>query len=160
VVELAGTIVIDATPERVWRFLLDPREMKACLPYCDELEAVDETSFRAVVTMKVSVIECHFGLRTLITERRPFELLRTVTEGEDRRLASLVRQENEVQLRPAGNGATQFSYRMKVDVSGRLGRLGLTVLSARAKRMATDFVECLKWRIESTGRLHETEAQA
>jgi carbon monoxide dehydrogenase subunit G len=72
-----------------------------------------------------------------------------VTEGEDRHLASLVRQENLIELTPAPGGGTELSYRTEFTVTGRLGKLGLTILGARARKVAEEFVQSLKARIES-----------
>lgn len=145
---LEGTIAISAQPERVWAFLLDPQEMKACLPYCESLEPVGGDSFRAVVKVKVSAIQAHFTLKTVITEKRPFTILRMRTEGEDRGLASTLKQENFVELTPTPDGGTSLHYRVQVDVTGRLGKLGLTVLMGQAKKMAAEFVRTVKHRVE------------
>lgn len=148
---LTGTITIAAPPEQVWRFLLDPATMKQCLPYCDSLEMVDDRTFRSVVTVKVSAIEAQFTLRTTVTEQQPFKRLRTLTEGEDRRLASLVRQENDIRLTPAGDGGTELSYQTDFTVTGRLGKLGLTVFGTKARKMAAEFAASLKKHIEASG---------
>ncbi len=150
--KLDGKVVIEAPPERVWEFLLDPKKMKECLPYCESLERVDERTFRAVVKVKVTVIEANFALKTTIAEQRPFELLRLVTEGEDRRLASLVRQENVIELVGTSGGGTELGYRADLSVTGRLGKLGLTVLMTKARAVADDFLKAVKARIEASAK--------
>ena len=98
----------------------------------------------------MSVIEGHFTLKTTIVDKRPFESLRMVTEGEDRRLASLVRQENLIELQPTAGGGTELNYRTEFTVTGRIAKLGLTILATKARQIAEDFVQSLKAQIEKS----------
>ena len=49
--ELTGEHTFNVPREKVWKFMLDPEVLKACLPGCEKLEAVGEDEY--VATMKI-----------------------------------------------------------------------------------------------------------
>ena len=45
--ELTGEHTFNVPREKVWKFMLDPEVLKACLPGCEKLEAVGEDEYVA-----------------------------------------------------------------------------------------------------------------
>jgi len=130
---------VDARPEAVWCFLLDARRLAPCIPGCDQLEVVDEHTYRVRLTVKVGFLSTSQDVRMQIVEADPPRRLVSTGRGEDRRLGSQVEIRTTLELSPAGDGGTTVSYTSDVRVLGRLGSVGDAVMKIKAKQLAGDF---------------------
>lgn len=130
---------VNAPPETVWSFLLDAKRLAPCIPGCDQLEVVDERTYRVRLTVKVGFLSTSQDVRMQIVEADPPRRLVSTGRGEDRRLGSQVEIRTTLELSPAGDGATTVSYTSDVQVLGRLGSVGDAVMKIKAKQLAGDF---------------------
>src|SRR5262245_59466023 len=48
--------IVNASPETVWAFLLDPERLAPCIPGCEDLEVVDDHTYRLRLTVKVGFL--------------------------------------------------------------------------------------------------------
>ena len=139
---------VDAAPDTVWDFLLDPARVAPCLPGCESLEVQDATTYRVRLTVKVGFLSTTQNLRVEIVESdRPRHLV-SLGRGEDRKLASQIEVRNTLDLAPAGTGATLVRYRSEVRVLGRLGSVGDAVMKVKAKQLAGEFATNVRAAIE------------
>jgi carbon monoxide dehydrogenase subunit G len=137
--EFEKTTTVAAPVERVWKILLDPQVMGACVPGMESIEVVSETQYLVNIHVKVSFVSTRFKVRTNIVEMRPPGYLRSEGVGEDSSLASSLKQSSEVFLTDLGNGSTELRMKLKIDVFGRLGGFGLNIIKTKADRMWEDF---------------------
>jgi carbon monoxide dehydrogenase subunit G len=129
---------VDAAPDAVWDFLLDPERVAPCLPGCESLEVEDATTYKVRLTVKVGFLSTTQNLKVELVEAdRPRHLV-SVARGEDRKLASQVEVRNTLDLSPAAPG-TLVRYRSEVRVLGRLGSVGDAVMKVKARQLAGDF---------------------
>jgi carbon monoxide dehydrogenase subunit G len=129
---------VDAAPDAVWDFLLDPERVAPCLPGCESLEVEDATTYKVRLTVKVGFLSTTQNLKVELVEAdRPRHLV-SVARGEDRKLASQVEVKNTLDLSPASAG-TLVRYRSDVRVLGRLGSVGDAVMKVKARQLAGDF---------------------
>ena len=142
---------VNAPPETVWAFLLDPKRLAPCIPGCDELEVVDERVYRLRLTVKVGFLSTRQDVRMEIVEADPPRRLVSEGRGEDSRLGSRVEVRNSLELSPAHDGATIVSYASDVTVLGRLGSIGDAVMKVKAKELAGLFAQNVKAALESKG---------
>ena len=130
---------VDAAPEAVWDFLLDPERVAPCLPGCESVEIENATTYKVRLTVKVGFLSTTQNLKVeLVESERPRHLV-SVARGEDRKLASQVEVRNTLDLAPAAPGATLVRYQSDVRVLGRLGSVGDAVMKVKAKQVAADF---------------------
>jgi uncharacterized protein len=130
---------VDAPPDAVWDFLLDPERVAPCLPGCESVEVQNATTYKVRLTVKVGFLSTTQNLKVDIVESdRPRHLV-SVARGEDRKLASQVQVRNTLDLSPASAGTTLVRYRSDVRVLGRLGSVGDAVMKVKAKQVAADF---------------------
>ena len=130
---------VEAAPDRVWDFLLDPQRVAPCLPGCESVEIESATTYKVRLTVKVGFLSTTQNLKVeLVESDRPRHLV-SVARGEDRKLASQVEVRNTLDLAPASPGATLVRYRSDVRVLGRLGSVGDAVMKVKAKQVAADF---------------------
>lgn len=149
--EIEKTLAIAAPPARVWALLLDPEVMGGCVPGMQSIEVVSPTEYKAVMAVKIAFISAKFRLRTVIVEQRAPFYLRCEGTGEDASVASSLKQQSEMSLAEQPDGGTELRMKVKVDVLGRLGSFGLSVMKTKADRMWDEFGQNLAKRIASQG---------
>ena len=147
--EIDKTLVIAAPREQVWALLLDPQVMAGAVPGMKSIEVISPTEYVAEMHQKISFISAKFKLRTRIVEQRPPEYLCAEGTGEDASVASSLKQRSEIFLEPTEDGGTQLRLKVTVDLLGRLGTFGLSVMKTKADRLWEEFGANLKARIES-----------
>ncbi|NOV27884.1 4-hydroxybenzoyl-CoA reductase [Cupriavidus necator] len=137
--EIEKTLVTAAPPARVWALLLDPNVMGACVPGMASIEVLSDVEYIAHMAVKIAFINARFRLHTKIVETRAPHYLRTEGTGEDASVASSLRQSSELFLTALDDGGTQLRIKVQVDVLGRLGTFGLSVMKTKADRMWDEF---------------------
>ncbi len=145
--EIEKTLTVAAPVEQVWAMLLDPQVMGACVPGMQSIEVLSEDEYVALMQVKISFISARFKLRTRIVERRAPHYLRTTGTGEDAAVASSLKQQSEIFLEALPDGQTTLRMKVQVDVMGRLGTFGLSVMKTKADRMWEEFAGHLATRL-------------
>jgi len=146
--EIEKTLTVSAPREQVWALLLDPQVMGGAVPGMKSIEVVSPTEYVAVMHQKIAFISAKFKLRTTIVAQRAPEYLRAEGTGEDASVASSLKQCSEVFLTPTPEGGTELRIKVNVDILGRLGTFGLSVMKTKADRMWEEFGDNLKARID------------
>jgi len=147
--KLEGAIEIAASPEAVWRVLIDPIDLAACVPGVDEVRQLDPQTFEGVVRASVGPIDGRFEFRAVRTsERFPDDLVVDV-EGTDSMTRSRVLTHVEAAVVEHEPGRTTLTYRATVTTKGRLAIIGDMVLRATAGVMIGQVTRCLRGRLEA-----------
>ena len=150
--DIEKTLTIDAPASQVWGMILDPHVMGGCVPGMQSIEVVNPDEYIAVMQVKISFISAKFKLKTRIVERREASYLRTQGTGEDTSVASSLKQESEIFLSELPSGQTELRMKVHVDIIGRLGSFGLTVMKTKADRMWDEFARNLAAQLNPTKR--------
>lgn len=137
--EIDKTLILPASPERVWSLLLDPQAMAQCVPGMQSVQVVTPDEYTAEMVTKVSFITARMKLRTRIVERDEPRFLKAEGTGEDSGVASSMKQTTEMYLEPLPDGQSQLRLKVKVDVVGRLATFGLSALKTKADRLWDEF---------------------
>jgi len=146
--EIEKTLNVAAAPQRVWELLLDPQVMGGCVPGMQSIDVVSPTEYVALMHVKIAFVSAKFKLRTNIVEQRAPDYLRAEGTGEDASVASSLKQQSEIFLTPLPDGGTELRIKVNVDVVGRLGTFGLSVMKTKADRMWEEFGNNLRARID------------
>jgi carbon monoxide dehydrogenase subunit G len=139
---------VQAPPEAVWDFLLDPRRLAPCIPGCEGLEVLDERTYRVRLTVKVGFLATTQDVRMTLVEAEAPRRLVAEGRGEDARLGSQVDVRTTLELTAAESGATTVGYRSDVKVLGRLGGVGDEVMKVKARELAGLFAGRVRAAIE------------
>lgn len=145
--DIEKTLTVNAPADRVWGLLLDPQVMGGCVPGMQSIEVISDTEYVAVIHVKIAFVSAKFKLRTTIVEQRAPHYLRTEGTGEDASVASSLKQQSEIFLTELPDGQTELRILVKVDVLGRLGTFGLSVMKTKADRMWDEFSQNLLTRL-------------
>ncbi|MBS0451633.1 MAG: SRPBCC family protein [Proteobacteria bacterium] len=146
--EIEKTLNVAAAPQRVWELLLDPQVMGGCVPGMQSIDVISPTEYVALMHVKIAFVSAKFKLRTNIVEQRAPDYLRAEGTGEDASVASSLKQQSEIFLTPLADGGTELRIKVNVDVLGRLGTFGLSVMKTKADRMWEEFGNNLRARID------------
>src|SRR2546428_12560738 len=77
--QLENTFHVSAPPERVFEYLLDVNKIVGCVPGAELTEAVDQSTFKGKVKVKVGPITVAYSGTARISERNDAERLATLT---------------------------------------------------------------------------------
>ena len=145
--KISDTFTIQAPSQTVWDFLLDIERMSLCVPGVESIEALDESTYRGNLKVKVGPISARFSGLVRLLETKPPRRLVASLEAEDKAIASLIKGTFSSELEGAGSG-TKVTYEMDVNLRGRLGQFGTAVTAATARKMTAQFADNLRKALE------------
>jgi carbon monoxide dehydrogenase subunit G len=137
--EIDKSVSLNASASRVWALLLDPQAMGACVPGMESIEVLTPEEYKAVMKVKIAFISARFTLRTRIVERREPLYLKAEGVGEDAAVASSLKYVTEIHLNERPDGGTDLHIKVQVDLLGRMGNFGLSVMKTKADRLWDEF---------------------
>lgn len=147
--EIEKIMTVAAPAAQVWSMLLDPNVMGSCVPGMKSIEVISDVEYIAHIHVKISFISTKFKLKTTIVEQKAPHYLRCEGTGEDASVASSLKQQSEIFLAEMPDGQTELRMKVKVDVLGRLGTFGLSVMKTKADRMWEEFGQNLVARLNA-----------
>jgi len=137
--EIDKSLSLDASSSRVWALLLDPQAMGVCVPGMESIEVLNPDEYKAVMKVKIAFVSARFKLRTRIVERREALYLKAEGVGEDAAVASSLKYTSEIFLTDRSGGGTDLQIKVHVDLLGRMGNFGLSVMKTKADRLWDEF---------------------
>ena len=140
---ISDSFRVEAPVPAVWDLLLDIQRMAQCVPGLESIEAVDDTTYRGRLKVKVGILSAVFSGTVRLAEVDAPRRMRALIEADDRSSASQVKATFTSTL-TAAEGSTRVDYEMEVNLRGRLAQFGLTVVKATAKKVTAEFVQCLQ----------------
>jgi carbon monoxide dehydrogenase subunit G len=150
--EIEKTTRLAAPIERVWRIILDPEVMRFCVPGVKSVETLGDADYLIGIHVKMAFVSARFKVRTTVIEMRPPSYLRSVGAGEDSSFTSSLKQSSEVFVAELGDGITELRTKVNVEVFGRLGTFGVSMLKTKADRMWEEFGRNLAAHLETETR--------
>jgi 2-furoyl-CoA dehydrogenase large subunit len=135
-----GEVLLNATPEAVFRVLLDPVALAKVIPGCNALQPAGENRYRADVSVGVGMIKARYAAEVELSELDPPRSLRLAGSG----LSSVgsARGSGMVTLEPSGSG-TLLRYDYGAEVSGKVAAVGSRMLEGAAKIVLNQLFEQL-----------------
>lgn len=135
--ELDGKYVLDATPQEVWDALFDRDVLAKSIPGCQELEQTSDTTFNAIVKLKVGPVSAKFkGDVELSDADEPKSC--TLTGRGAGGLAGFASGSAKVVLEETPQG-TELTYTAMAKVGGKLAALGSRLIRATSRKLADEF---------------------
>ena len=133
---LDGSAVLHADPEKVWSVITDPAVLARTIPGCESLEQVGEDSYRMNVAVGVGAIRgTYAGEVHLTDQQRPVSY---VMHASGAGAPGQVQATVTIRLEPDSDG-TVLSYSADAVVRGPVAGVGQRMITGVAKRMAAQF---------------------
>ncbi|MBI4532033.1 MAG: SRPBCC family protein [Candidatus Latescibacteria bacterium] len=152
-IKIAQTFTVHPPLETVWGFLRDPESFASCIPGVERVEAIDERTFKATVTVKIMLVTARFRIVVRITEEQPPLSLVSTIDGDDEKTRSGLEMTNTLTLRSFVSGGThegtEVAYQIDARLSGKLAALGGGIaVKLKASQMGREFAQEVRRRVE------------
>jgi carbon monoxide dehydrogenase subunit G len=138
-VELTGEHTFNVPREQVWKFMLDPEVLKACLPGCEKLDEVGPDEYLAVMKIGISFIRGTFTGKVKITDKDEPSSYNMSVEGSGPQ--GQVSGVGKLELVDNDSGGTIVKYRGEANVRGSLARVGARMIQPAAKTIVGQFFD-------------------
>ena len=140
--------IIPASIDRVWAFVRNPDRVAPCIPGCEHVEAISDTSYRSTITVTLGPIKARFIVVVQITDEHPPTRLTCVTKGEEGSRASVINANSKLLLIELNQRETEVHCTSEVSIVGRLGKFGLGIMKKRATQLAGEFAAAVRERMQ------------
>jgi hypothetical protein len=135
-VNLDGSAVLHADPERVWSVITDPAVLARTIPGCESLERVGDDEYKMNVAVGVGAIRGSYaGEVKLSDQQRPSSY---VMHASGAGAPGNARATVTINLEPHAEG-TALTYSADAVIGGPVAGVGQRMISGVAKRMAGQF---------------------
>jgi carbon monoxide dehydrogenase subunit G len=139
-VNLDGSAVLHADPEKVWSVITDPAVLARTIPGCESLEQVGTDEYRMQVAVGVGAIRGSYaGEVRLSDQNRPKSY---VMHASGAGAPGNVRATVTINLTPTSDG-TALTYSADAVVGGPVAGVGQRMMTGVAKRMAGQFFKAI-----------------
>jgi 2-furoyl-CoA dehydrogenase large subunit len=136
----SGSVELPATPEQIYRVLLDPAELVKVIPGCKELQKVGENRYCAEVTLGVGLVKARYEAEIELSELDPPYGLRLGGKGAS--TLGAAEGSGRVRLAAIPTG-TRLTYDYQAAVSGKVAAVGGRMLEGAAKIVVKQLFEQL-----------------
>jgi carbon monoxide dehydrogenase subunit G len=139
-VNLDGSAVLHADPEKVWAIITDPAVLARTIPGCESLEQVGDDEYKMNVTVGVGAIRgTYAGDVRLSDQQRPSSYVMHASGAGG---PGNVRATVTINLEEHADG-TALTYSADAVVGGPVAGVGQRMISGVAKRMAGQFFKAI-----------------
>jgi carbon monoxide dehydrogenase subunit G len=134
----------EASPDRVWAFVMDVPSVAKCIPGCEGVEALGDDRYKAVVKLKVGPISLSLASEISIVEQDEAQKTAALrVEAADKRIGGAVKATMSMKLTPEGDG-TRLEVSTDANVMGRIGDFGQSVIRKKADQTLQEVAENLR----------------
>ena len=137
--QISNTIMIDAPIQETWDFLLDASKVAACVPGVENVEKVDEDNYIVDLMAKVGFIKARFKVKLGIVEKNEPTYMRSEGSGDEAGMTSSLKTVTVLNLKEIGEKQTELSATTDVNVFGKLGTFGHSIIKGKADKMWVEF---------------------
>jgi carbon monoxide dehydrogenase subunit G len=141
---------VKAPIDRVWRYLIDPKQVVTCLPGAELTEVVDERTYHGNVKVKVGPVTVSYAGRAHLEEvDAAARRVRMAGEGREKGGAGAARMTMESRIAPLPDGGTEVVVEADLDVAGRIVQFGRGMIGQVAHQLFQQFAECARQTLEA-----------
>jgi uncharacterized protein len=140
-VNLDGSAVLSADPDRVWAVITDPAVLARTIPGCETLEQVGDDEYRMNVSVGVGAIRgTYAGEVKLTDQQRPKSY---VMHASGAGAPGNARATVTINLEQGEAGTTTLTYSADAVIGGPVAGVGQRMITGVAKRMAGQFFKAI-----------------
>lgn len=148
-IEFRETFQVAAPVESVWRFLMRPENVVACMPGASLGQVIDERSFLGAVKLKIGAVTAQYQGKITYTEVEPGNHSVTLLAEGTERGGGTVSGTIRTQLVPLpGNAATEVRVQSSIDLTGRILQVGRGMIEGVSAQIIKKYVANVKAMLE------------
>lgn len=149
--EIAKNFVVKASPDEVWRFLIDPRRVAQCLPGATITEQLDERTHAGTVTMKVGPVTASFKGTMRFDRIDPAtRTAEIVAAGQDVRGKGGADMRMSSRIVERSPGETEVAITSNVNIVGTLAQFGRGIIQDVADQVFEKFIGAVRAQLETS----------
>ena len=150
-------VVVRGSPAAIWDVIGDADALQRILPGAESIVATGPATFTGVLAAKIQFLTVRADVRTSFHDQDPPRHLRLQLDGRPRGLAGSFAVSIPFDLAPAdgpaGPGtATEVSYAVDLQVTGRLAAFGAPLLRDTLRRQIAALVRNLDRELSTLSR--------
>jgi carbon monoxide dehydrogenase subunit G len=147
-IDIKETFQVRAPIATVWRFMLDPQTVAACMPGAVLEQVVDERTFLGAIKVKIGAITTSYKGRLQLTDvDEAAHSIRMKGEGRETSggtaKASLVSR-----MKTLPDGGTEVVAEASVDLTGRIMQVGRGMIQGVSHQLFLQFVSAAQAQLE------------
>ena len=148
-IEIRETFQVQAPIERVWKFVLDPHNVAACMPGASLEQVVDEKTFIGNIKVKVGAVMAAYKGRVELTEiDEKNYTVKMKAEGTESG-GGTARGSMLSKLVALPDGKTEVVTEASVDLTGRIMQVGRGMIQGVSKQLFQVFVKNARTQLEA-----------
>jgi len=143
-VKLENSFEVPVQPEKVWDLLMDVPRIVPCMPGAELTEVVDDSHWKAKMTVKLGPIGLVFG--TAVAREEVDEAggrVKLSADARELRGRGAARATIESSLVSA-NGSTRVAIVTDLALTGSVAQYGRGLIQDISSQMVTKFADCLR----------------
>ncbi len=146
-IEIKETFQVDAPVERVWRFLMDPYKVAACMPGASLDEVSGEGSFLGSIKVKVGAVSSSYKGQVSFTEvDETARRMQLVGEGREAG-GGTAKAVMVATVRAVDGGGSEVVAEATVDLTGRIMQVGRGMIQGVSHQLFLQFVKHAKQQL-------------
>jgi len=142
-----GSVPINAPRDRVWAFVIDPRQVGQCGPGVESIDVIDATHFKATARVGIGFINARFNADMEFAEIEVPD--RAVIRAHGQAPGSAVDATAEMRLSDGPDGTTVMDWDADVSIVGSLASVGARLIEGTASKMIGQTFDCMKTKLEA-----------
>lgn len=144
---LNGTHLLNATPQEIWKILMDIDVLARITPGISRLEPLGNDKYKAIAEVKLGPVKGSFaGEMEIAGKQEPEQFTLLIQQNSP---MGNVSAEGQIKLQPAG-GQTEVHFQGDAKLSGTLARMGQRVLGGVANTMVKQFFQNLEKELNTS----------
>jgi len=155
--QIENQFQVEASPDRVYAFLLDVNRVVTCVPGAELSDVVDPNTFKGKVKIKVGPITVSYNGTARIADRDEANRVATLeADGRETTGPGSARATARMSVEGADGGPSTVTLTTDFTVAGRIANFGRGVMEDVSKRLVSQMADCIKSHLET----EEPEAAA
>jgi len=140
---------VQATVERVWKYLIDPKRVVECLPGAELLEQQDERNFVGAIKVKVGPLSMSYKGNAKFTEvNEQTHQVRMVGDAREVGGSGSTKVSMLSTVTALPSGGAEVSVVADVELVGKIVQFGRGMIEEVSRQMFRQFSSCVKQHLE------------
>lgn len=159
-IDIRETFQVRAPIATVWRFMLDPRRVAACMPGAVLEQVVDERTFLGAIKVKIGAITTSYKGRLQLTDvDEAAHSIKMTGEGRETS-GGTAKAALASHMRALPDGRTEVVAEASVDLTGRIMQVGRGMIQGVSHQLFLQFVSAAQAQLEQAAPAASTAAAA
>ena len=140
---------VQASVDRVWKYLIDPKRVVECLPGAELIEQQDERTFLGAIKVKVGPLAMSYKGQAKFTEiNEQTHQVRMVGDAREVGGSGSTKVSMLSTVAPLASGGCEVLVNADIDLVGKIVQFGRGMIEEVSRQMFRQFSTCVKQQLE------------